>query len=1201
MSDSPPQFDTEKALAFLSGFYAPSRRQGERYFKEKRVETIWRELPADIYCALVNGIEPYRVELEYGTNSRWQGRCACPLRSKCKHVYAALKAVLAQVKRGAPFRVVQVKAKADSAHRESDFSDEVISALGRPLAPKENEFLKKLTQTYNDSLRRGHLTGWDLEELNLRLGLYSWDAVTLWPSPPKNLKQFWLYLAAAARNKNVSWPAFLDPVTDLAEIEPSLEEWRRRLEIERWTHKLSTLPIAELNGPELSLEQYDLRLRIEEGMVQLEWLPPGCARFETLKLNDARSFAEELRQGNAQLTPEAEWLWAVLEPKIPFFTKNDFRLESADMRRMLARLFRSGLLDQRIVNSHGEPFERVTAKLRWEVAAPENDAGDYRVRLVQGDGSPLPPVLCVLPASPALYLTPKQLFQGAMVKRGELDPMVENLIPAQAMESRGGVALLSALRVELPPRLRERVTLLPLRPVISCKLHPLYQGSKVEALSVRVEARTPSGQGWEYWNGTTWLRFNLEPNPGKANEPIPVYDRSQLPNMAGLLEPLGLKWEGYYQQFSLRVSKKFPEQFSSWLQTVPAHLEIELAGELSSFKEEPLAGTVRLEVTEREIDWFDLRVVLDVADTTLTPEELKLLLDAKGRFVRLENRGWSRLAFNLSQEEDENLARLGLNPHELSSEPQRLHALQLAQDAARKFLPEQHYEQLKIRAGEIQARVTPAIPETVQAELRPYQTEGFHFLAYLAANRFGGILADDMGLGKTLQTLTWLEWLRAAHGATAIKNDTPRGKLKKGKSSSPDAPAGAQPLLPASLVVCPKSVMDNWRAEAERFTPGLRVKVWNASELGNILDANAEADLHVINYSQLRLLGESLAPLPWLAVILDEGQYIKNPNSQTAQAARSLQAQYRLVLSGTPIENRLLDLWSLMCFAMPGALGSRSQFAKLFDAKEDPLARRRLSARVRPFLLRRTKSQVAKDLPDRTEEDLFCEIEGEQLTLYRAEFKRAQQILLGIKTQKELAKQQFHFLTSLLRLRQICCHPKLVKADSTSGSAKLEALFEQIEPLMEEGHKVLVFSQFVEMLDILRQEFENRKWAYFYLSGQTENRGELVRQFQGFEGPATFLISLKAGGFGLNLTAASYVILFDPWWNPAVENQAIDRTHRIGQTRNVMAYRLLIKGSIEEKIRLLQKKKTALAEDVLGEEKFARSLTLEDLQFLFAD
>jgi SNF2 family DNA or RNA helicase len=323
-----------------------------------------------------------------------------------------------------------------------------------------------------------------------------------------------------------------------------------------------------------------------------------------------------------------------------------------------------------------------------------------------------------------------------------------------------------------------------------------------------------------------------------------------------------------------------------------------------------------------------------------------------------------------------------------------------------------------------------------------------------------------------------------------------------------------------------------------------------------------------------------------------------------------LPSKYRLALSGTPIENRLLDLWSIFAFAMPGALGNRTAFTKQFDKKDDPFARRRLAARTRPFLLRRTKNEVARDLPDRVEEDLVVEFEGVQSTLYKAEIKRARAQLLKIETSKQLDKMRFNILTSLLRLRQICCHPRLLgledakkkkSADTAEDSAKLSALLELLEPLMEEGQKVLVFSQFVEMLEIIETETKARDWTTFKLTGDTDDRGPLVDSFQKHEGSAVFLISLKAGGSGLNLTAASYVVLFDPWWNPAVEAQAIDRTHRIGQKQTVFAYRLIIKGTIEEKIRLLQKKKGALANDILGEENFARALTLEDFNFLFSE
>src|SRR5207248_10701547 len=385
----------------------------------------------------------------------------------------------------------------------------------------------------------------------------------------------------------------------------------------------------------------------------------------------------------------------------------------------------------------------------------------------------------------------------------------------------------------------------------------------------------------------------------------------------------------------------------------------------------------------------------------------------------------------------------GLNALDFTAEPQRLHALQLADQAARKFLPEQQAEKIQRRVAELKTRVTPPVPEGIRAQLRPYQLDGFHFLAYLTANRFGGVLADDMGLGKTLQTLTWLSWLRQnrASAQPADKGET----RETPAAAAPNTSDVSAAFLP-TLVVCPKSVMDNWRTEAERFFPGLLVRLWRGEEAAALPAARGEADLIVLNYAQLRGLSPDIAQHRWQAVILDEAQSIKNPDSQTAQIARTLQAEHRLALTGTPIENRLLDLWSIFAFAMPGVLGNRAQFARSYDAKDDPLARRRLAARVRPFLLRRAKSQVAQDLPDRVEEDLACEMEGVQKTLYRAEFKRAQQMLLRVTTQKELNEQRFNFLTSLLRLRQICCHPALVNDELRQAeSAKLNALLDLLE------------------------------------------------------------------------------------------------------------------------------------------------------------
>jgi SNF2 family DNA or RNA helicase len=715
----------------------------------------------------------------------------------------------------------------------------------------------------------------------------------------------------------------------------------------------------------------------------------------------------------------------------------------------------------------------------------------------------------------------------------------------------------------------------------------------------------------ERWNGSAWVTDDeASTQTKKRARALTRIERAALATLPPLLEASGFKWNLSRERWELRLTKKFADVFVPFLQSLPPDICVELKGELASFQNAEVAGKIRLAATEDGIDWFNLQVLVDVSDVTLTKAEIKLLLDAKGKWVRLADKGWRKLAFTLSAEEDAELARLGLTPHELTSEPQRLHALQLADEAARKFLPAETCDRIERRVAELQTRVTPDVPAEIKAEMRPYQREGFHFLCYLSTNHFGGILADDMGLGKTLQTLAWLAWLRNVerdvHAASTSVIVSASGNtdamefstLKRAEASAPQLPTPNSQL--PSLVVCPKSVADNWRAEAEKFFPALKVRAWSASESRSFSGMLHTADLHVLNYSQLRNVGDELVREKFHAVILDEGQYIKNPSSLTALVAKSLRAEHRLILSGTPIENRLLDLWSLMSFAMPGALGNRAEFGRLYDGKNDPFARQRLSARVRPFLIRRTKAQVARDLPDRVEEDLFCELEGEQKTLYRAELKRAQAMLLGVQTAAALNQQRFNVLTSLLRLRQICCHPRLVKADSKAASAKVEALIETLEPLLEEGEKVLVFSQFVGLLEILREEIKARGWQHWYLAGDTEDRGDLVRGFQAAEGAGVFLISLKAGGFGLNLTAASYVVLFDPWWNPAVENQAIDRTHRIGQTQKVIAYRLLIKDSIEEKIRALQKQKSSLADDVLGEEKFSQSLSLDDLRYLLA-
>jgi hypothetical protein len=1178
-------FDLDAAQRYLQSFDAHTRKKGESYFRGGAVESFVCHEPGRAYSVFVRGSLKYEVSFYY--DDGWDSDCSCPVGYECKHTYAAWKRLLAEYSSAAVADLSATAGKQSDRPRSAKsrlassapgtFTDAVRAEVERKLTKTEERYLDTVSRLYRQATNGGLYYLHELNALGINVSTRWWDRLELYPEKPKTEAGFWNYLALFLTEKlNKPIPDFLEPFTDLAAVRDEMRQHQRGKEIQRWTQTLSGLvktAYAAGDEPAAAAEPVELRLRFTPQHLVFEWRPAG-GEWTELKPGKLRDF-EAIHA--PQLSAEAALLW------LPYWQRNqiggatNYFYDDSWTEAQIGRWLRQPLLRPLLVDAQGEPLVFHDEPVRWLVAQPDKADGDYLFSLVQASGEPLPKIWLATSSRPTFYLTPIGVFSGP-----PFDPHLGSLnnqtfIPAPAFESPGGLRLLDRLQIPPPPRLAARVRTVPLRPGIRAEVKKPWSGQTAEYCFMDVFGASEDGEHVESWLGNGWVSKKSPPAQSR-NPDFVRLDRSALGALVSPLAAAGFKWDYYANRWQLRLTKKFAETFVPFLKALPAGTNIELGGELASFQNAEIAGKIRLEASEAEMDWFDLQVIVDVNDTTLTQAEIRLLLNAKGGWVRLDQKGWRKLEFSLSQEEDAELARLGLTPHELTGEPQRLHAFQLADKAARKFLPEETCDRIERRAAELQARVTPAVPDEIRAEMRPYQRDGFHFLCYLATNHFGGILADDMGLGKTVQTLAWLAWLRKG------------GAAGKG-------PATALP----SLVVCPKSVADNWHAEAVKFFPSLKVRVWSASELKSFAGLLASADLHVLNYSQLRLVGDDLARERFQAVILDEGQYIKNPSSQTAQVARQLRAEHRLILSGTPIENRLLDLWSLMSFAMPGALGSRAEFGRLFDAKGDPFARQRLSARVRPFLIRRTKAQVARDLPDRMEEDLFCELEGEQKTLYRAELKRAQAMLLGVKTAAALNKQRFNFLTSLLRLRQICCHPRLVKENSRAASAKVEALIETLEPLIEEGEKVLVFSQFVGLLDILRAEVKNRKWHHWYLAGDTEDRGALVKEFQAVDGAGVFLISLKAGGFGLNLTAASYVVLFDPWWNPAVENQAIDRTHRIGQTRKVMAYRLLIKDSIEEKIRALQKQKSSLANDVLGEEKFSQSLSLDDLRYLLAD
>jgi len=584
-------------------------------------------------------------------------------------------------------------------------------------------------------------------------------------------------------------------------------------------------------------------------------------------------------------------------------------------------------------------------------------------------------------------------------------------------------------------------------------------------------------------------------------------------------------------------------------------------------------------VTASGVDWFSVSADWQAEGRALTEAEIARLRISPRRFVKLRS-GWvsrdwiaaydaaSSLLADLGLEAGAGEQRISL-AQLAGARPESLAALE-AYGGDRRTIAEIERMRERVRAFEGLPRV--AVPERFTGTLRPYQHDGLDFLAFVTDLGLGAVLADDMGLGKTVQALAWIEWMRARD-------------------------PGGGPVL----VVCPASVMHNWQREAERFTPHLRVLMLESGGERHALRREVpHHDLVVTNYALLRRDREHWKSIPLRAAILDEAQNVKNPNAAMSRAVLELDARHRLALTGTPIENRALDLWSIMQFVNPGYLGRRQAFVARYDRTDaPPHSRRLLAARLRPVMIRRLKEDVAPDLPDRIEEHRECALTPGQRKLYLAELMRGRETVERLRRSPEgIDRNKIEVLAALTRLRQICCHPALAGGRADLGSGKFEALFELLEPLLAEGRKVLLFSQFVECIKLLAADMDRRGIRHHMLIGATTKRERVVAAFEQDLEPCVFLISLKAGGTGLNLTAARYVVLFDPWWNPAVEAQAIDRAHRIGQTRTVIAYRMLMAGTIEEKIWELQQKKAALASDVLGEDGFARTLTPGDLDYL---
>ena len=591
-------------------------------------------------------------------------------------------------------------------------------------------------------------------------------------------------------------------------------------------------------------------------------------------------------------------------------------------------------------------------------------------------------------------------------------------------------------------------------------------------------------------------------------------------------------------------------------------------------------GSIEIQI-ESDQDWFDLRADADYGGVSASLPSLLAAMKQKSPFIVLDDGShgilpeeWLQKYAKLAEvaEQGEDSLRF------TRSQALLLDAMLAEQDVK----VDLDFGKLCKKLKDFDGIAPGKEPRGFHGELRDYQRDGVGWFSFLRDFGFGGCLADDMGLGKTVQVLAMLQSRKTR-------------RLKKGEQRLP------------SIVVVPKSLVFNWIDEASRFAPKLRTINYTGGDRWEALAQLEQGDLLVTTYGTLRRDIETLREIEFDYVILDEAQAVKNAKSLAAKAVRLLNSNHRLAMTGTPVENHIGELWSLFDFLNPGMLGTGEAFKRVAraanlrandasESRNDILAW--LSNAIRPFILRRTKEQVLTELPEKIEQTLVCEMTSKQNKKYN-ELRDYYRVHLSKTVEdKGIKRSKIHVLEALLRLRQAACDPRLLDEEAAAG-AKIELLVEQLEKLIADGHKALVFSQFTSLLALVRAEFDERSWNYEYLDGKTRKRADKVERFQTDEDCSVFLISLKAGGSGLNLTAADYVFILDPWWNPAVEAQAVDRAHRIGQTKSVMAYRILCRDTVEDKIIKLQQSKRDLADAIITADKSLISeLSMDDLQML---
>ncbi len=686
----------------------------------------------------------------------------------------------------------------------------------------------------------------------------------------------------------------------------------------------------------------------------------------------------------------------------------------------------------------------------------------------------------------------------------------------------------------------------------------------------------------------------IEYSLGDAKKIVPLYSKEKLYDENknkeisrnwDLENELNLFIQDLHPDFESQENVYFLEPYqlieNNWLLSTSEKLKnnsVEIFGakDLKSFKYNLNPPTISMQ-TESGLDWFDLLIDVNFGDTKASLKDVRKAIINKSKYVSLsdgtlgilpekwiekfsklfvagevQNKGIkvSNYQFNILDELNEELEETPEFLMELLNKKQRLLNLTQIEEVV--------------------------LPKKLKATLRPYQIEGLRWLSFLDENQLGGCLADDMGLGKTLQVISFF-----AHLKETQKVKTPH------------------------LVVAPTSLIFNWQEEIEKFYPNLKVCIYTGNDRQELVSKFKNYDVILTTYGLVLRDIETLKEKKFHYVVLDESQAIKNPNSKRYKAVRLLQCHNRLALTGTPIENNTFDLYAQMNFLNPGIFGSmnhfKTQFSNAIDKDKNKEISTLLSAIIQPFMLRRTKEKVATELPEKTESIMYCEMGSEQRKIYEHFKEKYRDYILNKMTENGVEKSQMYVLEGLTKLRQICNSPALLKEKEDFGkpSVKLEMLIENIKSKTAQ-HKILVFSQFTSMLSLIKEQLDVSGIKYEYLDGTTRNRKEKVDNFQESDDIRVFLISLKAGGTGLNLTSADYVFLVDPWWNPAVENQAIDRSYRIGQKNHVVAYKMICKDTIEEKIIKLQEGKKQISSDIIQVDGVKKSFDQEKIKELFA-